>query len=207
MFIDSQNISFSQSCTNLPISDEALAVAWPDLNAMHTDDSVWGSERSSHSTASCRALAGKSCRAPSLLHTTTGSKSTTSAEAAAATATRSSAKCHCFCCVGCRRCAKGELVLELREKFELKMKLESRGQSVPRFADGAYRRITPPSAPAKTKWAVVRAELSEIVKEPDVTLNSDLTLRISLESFQACYPRHGSLNRTDVLNPDTLCSD
>lgn len=122
-------------------------------------------------------------------HTSTRRESTTSTEAAAATATRSSAKCHCFCCVESGRCAKGELVRELREKFELKMKLESQGQSVPRFADGSCRRITPPNAPAKAKWAVVGVDLSEIVYESDVALHPDLTLQTGLETF---YLRHGS---------------
>ena len=56
------------------------------------------------------------------------------------------------------RCAKGELGLELREKFELKMKLQ-----IAQPIGATFRRwllpphATPPNAPLKAKWAVVRA--------------------------------------------------
>lgn len=83
------------------------------------------------------------------------------------------------------------------------MKLESQGQSVSRFADGSCRRITPPNAPAKAKWAVVGVDLSEIVYESDVALHPDLTLQTGSETL---YLRQGSSHLHPILSHLILCS-
>ena len=150
MLIDSQNISFSTSWTNLPISSK-LALRRYIWNVAHTEDLVWGAKRgtSAKSTTSYKKLAPctESCSASPQTSTRTTTKTTPAAAAEAATA---SSRCstesrHVVCCGVCNRFAEFELVdsFKVREERILDDRAANRYNVVPGPTSNVSQSSTP----------------------------------------------------------------